>query len=92
MVKKEQLIKKGLLIGVGLAAYAQEKAESLAKELVRKGHLNRAEGKKLVRRIYQEADKSRKRITAVVESELKRLLGATDRTAQKPKRKGKRKR
>lgn len=77
MLKKEKhLVKKGLLIGVGLAAYAQEKAEKLVKELVKKEGLRKEEGKQLVRAIYQEADKSGKRITGVIESELKRLLNA----------------
>ena len=61
MVKKE-LLRKGLLLGIGVAAYAQEKAEQLAKDLVRKGHLNKAEGKKLVRAVYGEAQQSGKRI------------------------------
>lgn len=86
MLKKEQLIKKSLLVGVGIAAYAQEKAEALVKELVKHGHINPNEGKKLVKTIYQEADTSRKRIIGVVEAELKRLFNIAE-TAKGKKKK-----
>jgi polyhydroxyalkanoate synthesis regulator phasin len=86
MVKKEQIISKSLLIGVGVAAYAQEKAEKFVKELTKKGELNKTEGKKFVKAVYQEADKSRKRITKVVESELKKMLKTIAKAAKKTKK------
>ena len=64
MLKKE-MIRKGLLIGVGVAAYAQEKTEKLTKELYRKNKLSKTEGKKLVRKIYLEAEKSKKVISKI---------------------------
>lgn len=73
-MKKKELVRKGLLVGVGIAAYAQEKTEKFVKELVKKENLNRAEGKKLVKAIYQEADSSWKRLVKVAEEELKKLL------------------
>ncbi|MEW5896321.1 MAG: hypothetical protein AB1668_01390 [Nanoarchaeota archaeon] len=85
-MKKEQLLRKGLLIGVGVAAYAKERAQKAAKELVRRGNISEAEGKKLVKKIYLEAEKSRKRIASVVESEMKRLMNAADRKRAKKKR------
>jgi polyhydroxyalkanoate synthesis regulator phasin len=84
-MKKEQLIKKGLLVGVGIAAYIQEKTEKFARELVKKGHLDREEGKRLVKSIYQEADNSRKKLGKIVESELKKLI---KRPAKSSKKKG----
>ncbi len=69
-MKREQLIKKGLMVGVGVAAYVQEKTEKFAKELIRRGHLNKSEGTKLVKSIYKEADKTRRKIAKVIESEL----------------------
>jgi polyhydroxyalkanoate synthesis regulator phasin len=94
MAKKDKLgklIKKGLLVGVGIASYAQEKAEKFAKELVKKGALNKTEGKKLVRTIYREADRSRKKITSLVEKELRALLKARQLVNKKPVRKKKKK-
>ena len=85
MVKKE-LLRKGLLLGIGVAAYAQEKAEQLAKDLVRKGHLNKAEGKKLVRAVYEEAQQSGKRIASTLEKEMKRVLQTVKKPVQKKKK------
>jgi len=45
-MKKRTTNKKSLLIGAGLVAYAKEKTEKFVKELVKKGDLNKAEGKK----------------------------------------------
>jgi polyhydroxyalkanoate synthesis regulator phasin len=89
MAKKEnkKLVRKGLLVGVGIAAFAQEKAEKFVRELVKKEKINKTEGKKLVRTIYSEADKTRKKITSLVETELKKLL----KTVKKPKKPVKRK-
>ncbi len=73
MLKKEQIVKKSLLVGVGLAAHAKDKSEKLAKELMRKGHIDSKEGKKLIKNIYCEAERSSKRVAKVVESELVRV-------------------
>lgn len=72
----KKIVRQGALLGLGVAAYAKEEAEKLAKELLRGGHVNSKEGKKLVRAIYKEADTSRKNITRAVENELKRLVNA----------------
>ena len=70
----KDLMKKGVLIGVGLAAYAQEHAEKLAKELMKKGKVTRAEGKKMVMKIKKEAEKQGKRVSKVAETEVRRVL------------------
>ena len=75
MVSKE-MMRKSLLLGVGMAAYAQEAAEKVAKELLKKGHVNKAEGKKLVRSVYREAEVSGKRVGKVMQQELHRLMKA----------------
>lgn len=84
---KKQLLRKGLLIGVGVAAYAQERAQKLAKELIKQGHLNQAEGKKLVRTIYQETERSGRRLAQVAKKELERLLQAAENLEKKTKKK-----
>lgn len=75
---KQDLLKKGLLIGVGAAAYAQEKTEQLAKELIRRGHINKAEGKKMVRKIYGEAERNTRKISRLAEQEIKKILNAAE--------------
>ncbi len=77
MGKKEDVVKKGILLGVGMAAYAEEKVEQLAKELVKKGQVNKAEGKRFARSVYQEVRRSGQRINAVVQNELRRVLKAS---------------
>ncbi len=81
-------MKKGLLIGVGLASFAKDKADKFAKELVKKGHINEKEGRKLVKNIIGEADKSRKRISKFVEKEVNKVvkMNASCRSC-KPKKK-----
>ena len=74
MVKKNELLRKSVLLGVGMAAYAQEAAEKVAKELLNKGHVNKAQGKKFVRSVYQEAQISGNKVAKVMQAELKHLL------------------
>lgn len=71
---KKEVLKKSLLVGVGLAAHAQEKANKLVNELLKKGHINKSEGKKLVSKVAVEAKKSGERIAKVCETELKKVL------------------
>ncbi len=80
---KKELVRKGVLLGVGIAALAQEKAEKVAQELVKKGRINKAEGKQLVRSVYQEAAASGKRVAGVLEKELGRVLQAAGRSRKK---------
>ena len=87
---KKELMKKGLLIGVGLAAYARDHANKFAKELIKKGHINEKEGKKMVKGIYNEADRSRKNISKLVEKEINKLVKTGCRSC-KPKKTAKRK-
>ncbi len=68
------MLKKGVLVGVGIAAYAQEKAKQVVQELSREGYLDQKEGKRLVKNICKEAEKSGKRIAGVVQKELKVIL------------------
>lgn len=90
-MRKEQIIRKGWLVGVGLAAFAKEKAEKLVKELAKKGHVNTAEGKKLVRTIYREAEKSGKKVSKVMEAELKKVIKTVKAPVKKKKAAKKRK-
>lgn len=88
-MKKEQIAKKSLLLGVGLAAHAKSKMDKLVSELVKKGHINTKEGKQLVSKVAREAEMSGKRVAKVIETELKRVLrtvGVTPKKASKKKK------
>ncbi len=84
---KKQIMKRSLLIGVGLAAHAKSKAECLAKELVKKNHIKPDEGKKLVAKIYREAEASGKRVAKVLEAELNKTIKLVAGSAAKRKSK-----
>ena len=93
-MKREEIVKKSLLVGVGLAAFAKEKSEKLVKDLIKKGHLNPQKGKKLVKNIYTEAELSGKKIASVLEKELIKWIKvvseqAMKKTVKKPKAKKK---
>ncbi len=84
-MNQKELLKKGLLVGVGVAAYAQEKTRQVVKELAQQGYLNKAEGKKIVRNICTEAERSGRRVASLLQKELKVILKAT--TSATPKKK-----
>ncbi|MBI2151501.1 hypothetical protein HYU21_02120 [Candidatus Woesearchaeota archaeon] len=91
-MKKEELLRKSLLLGVGVASFAQDKVGKTVQELLKKGHISRAEGQKLVRKVVAEAQTSGKRIAGVMQSELNRVLkigGASSHSAKKANKKKK---
>lgn len=85
-MNQKELLKKGLLVGVGVAAYAQEKTRQVVKELAQQGYLNKAEGKKIVRNICVEAEKSGRRVASLLHKELKVILKAAAASTKKRKR------
>lgn len=85
-MNQKELLKKGLLVGVGVAAYAQEKTRQVVKELAKQGYLNKTEGKKIVRNICTEAEKSGRRVASLLQQELKVILKATAPSRRKRKR------
>ncbi len=82
-MKKDEIIKKSLMIGVGLAAFAKDKSEKMVKDLVKKGKINPKEGKKMVSSIYSEAERSGKKVAKVIESELKKMMKVVSKPAKK---------
>lgn len=71
------LIKNTILAGLGVLSLTREKAESLAKDLVKKGELAKTEEAKFVKDLMEKAEKKgvevEKRIEEVVEKTLKKL-------------------
>lgn len=85
-MNQKELLKKGLLVGVGVATYAQEKTQQVVKELAKQGYLNKAEGKKIVRNICVEAEKSGRRVASLLQKELNVILKATTSATKKKRR------
>ncbi len=70
------LLKKSFLTGVGLLAVTTEKAEALAKELVKHGELKAEESKAFVDSLLKEADKEREEFSEKVSLEVQKALGS----------------
>jgi polyhydroxyalkanoate synthesis regulator phasin len=71
------LIKKTILAGLGALSLSREKAEKLAKDLVKRGELAKTEEAKFVKDLIKRAEKNRaeveKKIEKVVEKSLAKL-------------------
>jgi len=71
------LIKKTILVGLGILSLTREKAEKLAKDLVRRGELDKTQKAKFVKDLMEKAERSRiemeKKIEKIVEKTLKKL-------------------
>ena len=74
MVNKKEVLRKSLLVGVGVATYTKEKTDKLVSDLLKKEHISKSEGKKLVNSVVTEAQKSGKRVADVLETELKKVM------------------
>jgi polyhydroxyalkanoate synthesis regulator phasin len=57
MSEMSEMFKKMGLFGIGVISLAQEKVEEFSQEMIKKGELNREEGKKLVKDILEEREK-----------------------------------
>lgn len=71
------LIKNIILFGLGVLSLTQEKAESLAKDLIKRGELSETEGAKFVKELMEKSKKTgneiEKKIEKTVENTLKKL-------------------
>jgi polyhydroxyalkanoate synthesis regulator phasin len=63
-----EFIKKGALIGLGLAFMTKEKAEAAAKKLVKEADLKKDEGKKLVEDLLKKSDEAKKAVEKIVDT------------------------
>ena len=57
MSEMSEMIRKMGLFSVGVISLTQEKAEEFTQEMIKKGEMNREEGKKFVRDILSEKEK-----------------------------------
>ena len=72
-----EVIKKTVLAGLGLISLTREKAEEIAKDLIRRGELAETEEAKFVKDLLEKAEKSRgeleKKLEKTVETVLTKL-------------------
>ncbi|MCK5232149.1 MAG: phasin family protein [Desulfobulbaceae bacterium] len=72
------IIKKTLMIGVGLAAVSKDKIETLAKTLAKKGNISEKEGKKLVDDMLKRAETAKNDLNEKVEEMVKNAVMKMD--------------
>ena len=66
------------LFGIGVAAITKDKADALVKDLIKRGDLNKDEGKKLVAEIVEKSKKSTKELETTVNRQVKDIINKTD--------------
>lgn len=64
-------LRKMGLFGIGIIALTQEKLEEFAQEMVKKGEMNREEGKKFVIEVLSEKDRQLKDIEEKISNKVK---------------------
>ena len=70
----KDLARKAMLLGIGVYAVTKEKAEEVARELLKKGEANEADVKNLALKIESEIKKKQKELLNLAEKEAKNLL------------------
>lgn len=68
------ILKKIELFGIGTIAITQEKLEKFTQEMIKKGEMNREEGKTFVIKILLEKDKQLKDIEDRINQKIKDLI------------------
>jgi polyhydroxyalkanoate synthesis regulator phasin len=72
------LIKKTMLTGIGLALKTWDEVESLAKELVEKGKMSEKEGSKFLDELQKKYEESQNKLEARVQKSVKQFLKKMD--------------
>lgn len=70
----KDLARKAVLVGLGLGVATKEKAERVAKELLKKGEANEGDVRKLAVSILEESRKQERRLKAMLDSETKKAV------------------
>ena len=65
------LVRKALLLGVGVASLTQKQVEAAMRRLAKEGNLSKAEGEAMVRRLIQEGRRQQRQMDIVIERELR---------------------
>ncbi len=72
------LMKKGILIGIGVASLAKDKAEELVEKIAAESKLSEEEGKKLVKELLEKSEEARKEFQDQVGKRVRETLDSID--------------
>jgi polyhydroxyalkanoate synthesis regulator phasin len=71
------LLKKGMLTGIGLALKTKDEVEDLVKELQKKGEMSETEGRKFLDDVQKRYDETQEKLEKRVEDAVKDFLKKT---------------
>ncbi len=74
MSDMNDLIKKVVLTGVGLAALTKEKIEEVVQEVVEKGKLSEKEGKEFIEELLKKSEGAREKLEGQIEKAVQATL------------------
>ncbi len=72
------LLRKNLMIGLGLASMTQEKIRELGKKLAEESKIPEAEGERLVKELLAAAEENKQNIEGKVKELVEKALGKID--------------
>lgn len=70
----KNVARKAVLIGLGLGVATKEKAEQIARDLMKKGEANEGDVRRLALKILEESKKQEKRIRSMLNTETKKAV------------------
>ncbi len=74
MSEISEIFRKMALFGIGAIAISQEKLDEFVQEMVKKGELNREEGKKFVIDVLSEKDRQLKEVEEKINKKVKDVV------------------
>ena len=74
MTEISEIFRKMALFGIGAIAISQEKIEEFTQEMVKKGEMNREEGKKFVLEVLSEKDRQLKDVEEKINKKVKEVI------------------
>ena len=83
MSEISEIVRKAALFGIGAVALSQEKIEEFAQEMVKKGEINREEGKKFVLDVLSEKNRQCKEFEEKINKKVKDIVESSGTATKK---------
>lgn len=75
-MKIEEMARKAVYFGLGLAFYSKEKIEKIIKEMVETGELKQKEAKEFREELIKRAEKEKEELVFTIKNEVKKVVKA----------------
>lgn len=73
-MKIEEMAKKAVYFGIGLAFYSKEKIEKLVKEMVETGEIRQKEAKNFKEELIKRAEREKREFVSTIQNEVKKAV------------------